>query len=393
MRKVYICGLTMSAKGLLRSLLDGHRDIMNYDFDIGISLLIDEFAMYCSKPRPESRSEDNYSTEIESVSIIINIEGVPRRVTVGELFVYLFHIDKKYRDIFDVSLSKKKIVSGIGNQIISKDYQFDVFGFLQNFAERILSVKNFDSIEHLQDTLYQCVINNSETLKSNYSEKSLFVQSSYNGYEIIEKILQLNKDRKVIAVVRDPIALCFANYNKRYISFRKIRGNYGRSEVPKWLISRCLYNKYNPYLFNKTFIRQTRHYNENILRLSKADKDVYVVKTEDIICNTKNTMDGIADFLEIEREEILYKQTFVGEEPSTRGVAYDTGKIVDDPYKVLSRDQINMLKYFFDGWGRDKTFNNNVRLCFNLSILFIVNNIWLRKSLINITRMMGRLRK
>jgi len=374
MKKVYICGLCASAKGLLRSLLDGHHDIANYDFDIGISLLKDEFRKYCSRPRDAFLEKMYNSKAISNVSISINIDGIPQTVTAGELFVYLFSIDGKCRDIFDVSLSGKKLVSETDDQITSKDYQFDVFGFLKSFAGRILSIKEFDSIEHLQDTLYRCVINNSEILKSNYSEKSLFVQSSYNGYEIIEKILQRNKNRKIIAVVRDPVALCFTNY-------KRVIGKYGRSKESRGLILRYLYNKYNPNLYSKGFINKVRHYNESVLKLSQTEKDVYVVKTEDIICNTKNAMDGVADFLGIEKQDILYKPTFDG--VLTRsGTMHSTGKIIDDPYKMLTSDQINMLKYLFYGWNQIETFNDKVKTVYNLSILKVMNSNLFQRSFV-----------
>ena len=374
MKKVYICGLVASAKGLLRSLLDGHHDIVNYDFDIGVSLLKDEFTKYCSRPKPVYEQKMYNNTAISKVSIFVRIEGNPKVITVGELFVYLLSIDRKYRDIFDVTLSGEKLVTQTDSQILSKEFQFDVFGFLKSFADKVVSVKNFDSIEHLQDTLYQCVIDNSETLKSNYSDKSLFLQSSYNGYGIIEKILQRNKDRKIVAVVRDPIALCFTNY-------KITTGKYGKRKYPVMFGFNYFYNKYNPVLFSKGFINRVRNYNERVLKLSETEKDVYVVKTEDIICNTKNALNGIADFLGIEKQDILYKPTFDGM-PTRSGTMHSTGEIIDDPYKVLASDQIRMLKYLFYGWNQNEAFNDKVGTVYNLSILKVMNSNLFQRSFV-----------
>jgi hypothetical protein len=384
MKKIYICGLNASGKGIIRSLLDGHQDIVNYDFDIGISLLRNEFTKYCSMPRGLYEQKIFNSTAINRVSISINIEEIPREITIGELFVYLFTSSGKYRDIFDVSLSGEKLVSEADDHFASQGYQFDVFGFLKSFAGRVVTVKNFDSIEQLQDILYQCVINNCEELKSNYSENSLFLQSSLSGYDIVEMILQRNKDRKIVAVVRDPVALCFANE-------RRNAAKYGSGKNSKGRVLKYLY-KYNSALFCKAFINKARYYNECILKLSQTEKDLYVIKTEDIICNTKDAMDGVADFLGIEKQDILYKLTFDGK-PAPPDVAHSVGKVYDDPYKVLTSEQICMLKYLFYGWNQNESFINNVWTVYNLSILSAVNNKRLRNSLKAITGMSCRLRR
>ena len=76
--------------------------------------------------------------------------------------------------------------------------------------------------------------------------------------------------------------------------------------------------------------------------------DVFIVKTEDVICNHKKTMDGIAKFLCIEHHEILYKPTVAGDTMGGKMLSL-VGSFQDDPYKVLSKTQLDLLKYYFYG--------------------------------------------
>ena len=62
MNKVYICGLVASAKGVLRTLLDGHDNVINYPFDIGSNLLDDAFEKYCKNPKITAMISKTIST-------------------------------------------------------------------------------------------------------------------------------------------------------------------------------------------------------------------------------------------------------------------------------------------------------------------------------------------
>ena len=367
--KVYICGLVSSAKGMLRSLLDGHRKIINYPFDIGTSLLKDEFPIYCNKQK------SNYVEKYYNLPIInsttcfsIMLNDKEYYLSLGRLFVYLFSVDKKYSDIFDVSLSSTINGPGIEGEVSHKDYQFDVFGFFQGFIDDILRIKRFDSVERLQDTLYKSMINNCVDMKENLSDSSIFVQSSYNGYNIIEKILEKNSDPKILAVVRDPISLSYSNY-KRGLNESQVRRNLNS------VVSR-IQIKYPKSLYSESFIKKVKHYNKSVLELSQIEKNVYVVRTEDIICNTRETMDGIADFLGIEQNKILYNPTLVGDTLNGKMLSL-VGSIQDDPYKSLSKSQIDLLKYYYYGHNGNlffkRLFINLLRLRMNV-LLTLINN-------------------
>ena len=328
--------------------MDSHPKIVNNPFDFGASLLKDEFIEFSLAGNKESYVRKYYAhDDIKKIIITVDLEEGKGFFSIGQLFIYLFQADRKYADLFDTTYSKKKGSPNLPGDFQVTDYNFSIFPFLSDFTDKLLSIKNFSSIEHLQDTLYTSMIINSDTMKQNYSEDCLFVQSSYNGYDFVEQILKKNINRKIIAVVTDPIRLSYINYNRQ--------NKYWVSTNNSNSFAERIINKYTPSLYSKTFINKVKHYNKSIGKLSNMD-DVFIVKTEDVICNHKKTMDGIAKFLCIEHHEILYKPTVAGDTMGGKMLSL-VGSFQDDPYKVLSKTQLDILKYYFYGHLKYSFFN------------------------------------
>jgi hypothetical protein len=106
--------------------------------------------------------------------------------------------------------------------------------------------------------------------------------------------------------------------------------------------------------------------------LAKINDSVYIVKTEDIIENTEQTMNGIADFLHIERNEILYRPTISGDSLCGKTLSL-IGMVHDDPYKSLSKRQIKLLKYYFSG-HKDNSFSQRIVLNAERFMIAMMNN-------------------
>ena len=171
-------------------------------------------------------------------------------------------------------------------------------------------------------------------MNQNICEDSILVQSPGKaGYQMIQSIVENNADAKIIAVDRDPIALCYANYKRNIEKF-------GITSVHNKFLPRYI-SKYRVAQIG--FINKIQRYQNDIKKLSNKNNNVFIVKTEDFICNTKITMDKVADFLGIESNKILYKPTILGEDLGG-SMNLLIGKIYDDPYCVLEATQINFLK-------------------------------------------------
>tara|TARA_Y100000310_G_C20683399_1_gene817459 strand:+ start:1482 stop:2642 length:1161 start_codon:yes stop_codon:yes gene_type:complete len=366
LNKVYICGLVASAKGTLRALLDSHPKIINNPFDFGASFLRDDFIAFAFRKNKEAYGRKLYShNDMDKCILTVDFEEGRGSFSIGQLFIYLFTTDRKYADLFDVTCSGKMRAPNLPGDFQFTDYNFSVFSFLNDFVDRAFSIKNFSSIEHLQDTFYEAMFLNCNSMGSNHSDNSLFVQSSLNGYNIVEWICKRNINYKILAVVRDPVAHCYANYNRNL-------KNSGVDLLSKGKVSRFL-SKYPHNLYSHGFINKVKHFNDSVEKLNQKDMNVYVVRTEDIICKTRETMGEIADFLGIEHREILYKPTVAGDTMNGKMLSL-VGSFQDDPYKALSESQVDLMRYYFYGHQKKSLSKRVVINVLRLRMAIIFNN-------------------
>ena len=337
MKKVYICGLVASGKGVLRALLDGHSRIINYPFDIGANLLKDDFVAYCyhcGLRRTDHALSDEYLRNTICFSIAIDGEEV--WLTIGQLFVYLLSTDDKYQDIFDVSFSGKLGGSSVDGQTCLVDYPFNVIAFLECFAREVLRQRHFSAVEELQELLYDSVIKNAKVMSLKVAEGGILVQSSYTGLEIIRNILSRNAESQIIVAVRDPIGLCYANWRR---SIQKGRQSY--------LLNTKQWKTIFWEVFNDRFTRKVKEFDQAVEALSRAESRVCLVQMEDVIEDTANTMARLAGFLEIEHDAIINTPTVSG--LSNPILQAQIGSVYDKPSEVFSDLHIQFLRHIFYG--------------------------------------------
>lgn len=86
---------------------------------------------------------------------------------------------------------------------------------------------------------------------------------------------------------------------------------------------------------------------------AKYPDRVLIVDFDDINLNTKNTMKKVADFLGIKFVEILLKWSYFGEEITCNGNKY-VGNELDDPKKLLSEKELNIIDARIKRWQRLK---------------------------------------
>ena len=348
MKKVYICGVVASGKGLLRPLLDGHPKIVTCPYgSFGLSLLKDSFISCLNQDREPSLKA--LLSHQSSKKIFVHNNGEKSKISIGELFNYLFKFDN-FKDLVDSSLSGEiRAASSVKNEIFV-DFTFNLFAFIESFVKKIVTIGEFFSPEELQDVLYKCFIEHWENIHNTYSDNSYYVVSPGSGFSVIEAILRKNKERKIIVVVRDPVAVSFTNTKRIVNKFKEAASKRNR-----------FHNPFDSILYHKDFIRKVRNFREKVTSLDLPNENIYVVKFEDLTLNTKVAMDGIADFLGIEKNNILYRATLNSQPLESDSVKF-TGEINDDPYKNLSKSQVELLKYFYSGPDKQKNKMQNLHL-------------------------------
>ena len=381
MKKLYICGLQGHGKGLLRALLDGHPSVISSGYFSlpGLSLLKDDFIDYISKSNEILKIDSLYQSYNKNIQVSLKINDKTLVVFPGRILKYIIinsDIDYHAIDYFINHRDSKN----------NKEYEFNILLYLSKCADELKGNK-YDSLESLQEVFYYVFLENfcqsadRKTMNDRYFLQIPFV----NGFNSIEQISKKLIDKKILIIDRNPISSAFMNTERLVERDPRI---INRNED---LFDRLYFNQYDRILFSKQYVNKYKNFHEKLdSLLEQNEKDIYVVDFDDLILQTENTMDEIAGFLDIEVNPVLYKATINGVPINHLSEGFQTGKIMHDPYKLLSKKQIHMLNYLFNGWDSNLSLLQNFFLFINKIKLNIGSNkyfIWFVLLAINFLRL------
>ncbi|MCG8572857.1 MAG: sulfotransferase [Spirochaetes bacterium] len=331
MKKVYICGIVASGKGLLRPLLDGHHMITTCPQQgLGLSLISQKFISFVKRKRLLASEKQKNQKSIKKIELVINTESFT--VTVGEIISFLNKNDT-LNSFIDNCIGKIIVAGSSQDNQRYINFDFNYFDFLKLFCKRLSNITYPLRLEELQNLLFQVFLECWKNNKSTYTDNSYFIQSASNGLVPIMDILENNKNSKIIIVMRDPVALSYTNTERIRTKFK----NFTRDQ--KFLFEQCL--------FDLKYINKIKSFQKEVTSLLQKNNDrIYLIKFEELVLKTEETMSQVANFLEINIEDSLYTATLNKEPLETDSMKF-TGKINDDPYENLNKSQILLLKYLY----------------------------------------------
>lgn len=368
MKKLYICGLQGGGKSLLRQLLDGHPQIFSPGLIMcpGLYLLTDQFLNTFLPKRANYRaSEHDYFYRcFREAELEIFHNGQSWILTVGDLWSFLFQ-----NESFNVPIDTRHADwSQLGMDLDSTrkpPADFEFVEFFERATRKLLDVRKFTTIEKLQDLIYQSCIESYKTYPWKYSDDSYFLQLSHlNGIPPIQNICKHNKEKKIIVIRRSFLSSALMNaerLSERTPHFKskasKIRGDIFGTPFDNALYSRKYMEKY------KKFYSDLDVEKENT-------RDIFEIAFEDMILNTKQTMDNVAKFLGLPADPILYSATINGMPVQHHTGVLDVGTIQHEPNRLLSQKQCDTVEFLFAGWKKE------IGVLRNLSSLLRVSIAW-----------------
>lgn len=330
MKKIYICGLAASGKGLMKQLLDGHsklcmmpfqgfvlKDMMAYDFN---SL---EFNLKLSSPYRKK-----YYKYMPSFNITNG--DSPSKIYLDE---FIRHIYYSY-DLYIASRSNK-IWGEAGEGVEALiEFSFDYARFEEDWFDALFTREVNISIEEFLDIMYKCYFNNWKNKYIDTNNIQAMMTTVQNGIEPIKWLYKNTKNSKLLLMERDEVGFSYALANKKSRQEKK--------DLYVQLYNISIINLLNSY--------RKFSYSEEM----RNNPRVLIVDFNGLVLDTHNTMIKVADFLEIEYEDILTKATLNRVHLESGGISF-TGKINDNPYESLSSDAIDFLRYLYRGPGENST--------------------------------------
>ena len=178
------CGLQGQGKGLLRQLLDGHSVIFSPGFICcpGISLLGNEFLNYLARNENINKGGLNlFSNCFARNAVTIKYSDRYYSTTVGDIWKYLFR-KEFYGLLIDYSHADWASLYSKNFKADLKGSDFDFVQFLNSTIDEIARIGEFNSVEHLQETIYRCCIKSYNSFPTNFSEDSYFFTSSFGKW-------------------------------------------------------------------------------------------------------------------------------------------------------------------------------------------------------------------
>jgi hypothetical protein len=356
MKKIYIGGLVVSGKGLMKQLLDGHPRLCIMPFQ---GFILKWLAGYdFSKLEKNSKFSNPYRGSYYKNLPFFTFRDKNRayRISFDE---FIRNIHYCY-DLYSAYRSKQLWGVAAAGVDVSVDFIFDFFAYEEEWFERLFVKRAEVSIEEFLNIMYSCFVNNWKNSHVKKGSEYSIVTPLQNGINPIRWLLDNTKDAKILLMDRDCVGFSFALAKKKSLHLNK---------------------PLDSQLYNLSFVNVLKEYRDFIHSPDvKNDRRVLIVGFEKLVLDTYNTMCGIADFLGLGFEEILTKATLNGVLLESADKMF-TGVIQEDPVNVLSSDTIDFLRYIYgvpaSGRTKMKIFFYWIKV-FSLKVVYNAGRLWQR---------------
>lgn len=252
---IFVIGSGRSGSTLLRSILDGHEEILVWPFEFDFYNIINKL-----------------------------LKSNKKKYTISQIYEYLILDFINFNKLYEDDLGDKKY----------KINNFDYNKFINFFKNNNKEITTKDFILFLRDCYFECL-----SLKPKNAKYFIIFHNQPSDY-----ILEDFPDSKMLITVRNPI--------DTYISIKEY---YYKSCIFTGRDPSCVYKPYTANPKFKTLIETSLVpiiYCNEFIQKNKI-KDKFYVKLEDLRNYTNDTIDNICNFLEITKSPQMFKTTFMGQ--------------------------------------------------------------------------------
>lgn len=330
MQKVFVGGNVMCGKNTLRKLLDGHPDIISNHIGHSFitSFLNKQVKDHVS--RPQTQNLLTYDAKLPTLNIRYR-SGEKGCFDFSDLLWILYKFGS-YRIFHRACLASKSYFKSKEGEMETVPFNFDIHEFESSLEQLFISHKGEMSVSDFIGVIYSLYADHwldNDTQRGPTNERNLFIDTLQNGIEPVIEVLQEVPDARLLVMDRSTPSLAFANSIRMA---QNVGWNWERDSV----FSNILYGQLDK-------INSINMFRAKLTSLARENENLFIVDFERMILNTRDTMEEIADFLEIRFDNMLVN-------PSIAGIILDgskyriIGKINDDPELFLTNRDKLVLK-------------------------------------------------
>jgi hypothetical protein len=354
LKKVFICGLTASGKGLLRPLLDGHPDLVTCPFQgLSLGVFSDAFEEQIIRRQSRSLADMTMFQHSKTKTLTIRLEDNHWHIRRAELLYLLIMHGAGFRELIDGCMNGAIRAGRSQGEQIFVEFECDWIELLRQIESRIVSAGPVLTLETISNVVFLALLSEWKNLVGNGVQNRQIVVTAPNRLSTIKAISRKCTDCKIIVMQRDVTGRCFSNAN--HIANKGQLGS-ERKEAGDWL-SKGLWSDFNPNLFHQGFIKENRVFDVETTKLSLLNGNIHIVKFEDLFSARQQTMDEVAEFLGIQKVPVLYRASLNRREIESQIEGGFSTRISDDPSKGLTKKQQEFIRYLYDPETRSGGFS------------------------------------
>lgn len=321
--KVFIVGMPISGKGTLRNLLDGHSQVINVPFQgLGAFIFTPAFEKFLGRIRHETEIKSMDNSFVRKISV--EFESVTHLMTHGDLLDFCLKHENLRATNFDVMLAKKCRSGGVVSELCFDDFDFEFFDFHRTFLERVFAGNKIQMrVEEIFEIYMKTFLDLWKNKPQSDQPQHVVVNFSRRA-EAITAFVRANPEIKFLYTMREPVGSIYANARHSQANIARQASLESLMFAPQYL------QKYNAFY--------------KVISECSEENNFLVIDFEKMVLEPKQTMQQVADFLQIDFEPILEIQTIAGK--PLRSMAGKADAIEHDPYRDLDRVRLIALHYF-----------------------------------------------
>ncbi len=328
LKKIYICGSSMTGKAQMMQLIDGNKDIFTIPYqNFGISFLLNKFEKFIinnSNTYFHSKyfnKKDFIKIEIKNnyyvLPIVTLIKFIINNNTCFDFILESHFSHKCYSYISDTELKEHKFNININNYINNIYKNFKTF---QN---------NTLNIEILENLIFHSFVSSLDDIK-NYQN---YLICGSNSIDQVQNLINHFKNYKLIIIKRRTIDKVFSNSLR--IFYNQYNNKINVSDKKFFFILLLITN-------SSKIINKTNKYEKQTSNLSH--KNILYVDFEEMFKNRESLLNKIYKFLEIKRMHNKNFQSFLSEKISNYNPNIED-QYNDDPKNYFSNFEISIINF------------------------------------------------
>lgn len=328
LKKIYICGSSMTGKAQMMQLIDGNKDIFTIPYhNFGISFLLDKFEKFVIN-NSNTYFHSKYFNKKDYIKIEIknNYYNLP----IVTLIQYIINNNSCFDFILESHYSHKCYSYISDTETKEHEFNININNYINNIYKNLKTFQNNTlNIEIIENVVFRSFVNSIH----GFNDYQNYLICGNNSIDQVHNLINHFKNFKLIIINRKILDKVFSITLRNFYNDYKNKINITDN---KFFFILLLINN------SVTIINKTSKYNKQTSNLNH--KNILYVDFDEMFKNRDSLLNKIYKFLEIKRLENKNFQSFLSEKISNYNPNIKD-QYNDDPKNYFSSFEISIINF------------------------------------------------